>query len=116
MLASLLSGFSESRDWVQAVWEALPRRRRRGTRSTDTWGQVRALIEHWDEVDLTRAAINLAANEVEDRIIGRAHRRIESTSYGRDISRKLEQLDSYVQSAHGRDEMLERARRQLEEW
>lgn len=112
VLQRLAGGFSEGRDFVESLWRALPASARRGTRSNDTWGQLRDLIEHWNEVDLDDALLNLLENEIEDRLIGRIHGQIGSTPYGRDLARRLEWLDSYVQGAHGREDMLSRYERE----
>jgi len=80
--ARIAGGLSEVGDFVDALWGALPasarspasRPMRPGYLPGDrpTTPKIRDLYDHWDEIDWRIALLNLAANEVEDRIVGRA--------------------------------------------
>lgn len=74
VLGGTISGISEGRDLVDALWRSLPKKKRRA-RPGDTAAQARDLYNNWGSVSVSDAAVNLIANEVEDRIVGRAARR-----------------------------------------
>lgn len=68
-----LSGVSESRDIIEALFGALPRSARRGISRTDTRGQLQALWDNFDKLSLDRATQGLIENYIEDRIVGGLH-------------------------------------------
>lgn len=115
-LWGLLSTMSEARDVIEALHQGVPNRLRGGVRSHDTFGQLGNLIEHWDRIDWGRAGIAVAANEIEDRILGYGFRKAsEAGRFGPiDIERQLGWLDSYVHGWQGRDDTIESARRMVE--
>lgn len=89
----LMGSWSEARDGIEQLWKALPARlRRAGAR--DTFGQLQELIRNSSSINWADAARNLAMNEMEDQIIGRAHGLL-GRGYAREISRQLEYNQSY---------------------
>lgn len=105
-LFKTLDMVSEGGDRVDAVFQALPKDVREkwerkfrkygptgGALSVDKAGQygidnadwkLRALWHNWSKVDAVAAATNLAKNEIEDKLYGRAFRaRKDATLYGR---------------------------------
>jgi hypothetical protein len=65
----LLSAFTESLDFVDAIWWALPVSIR-GKRKKSPVRQAQDLWDHWDHIDLGQAFGNVLANEIQDRAIG----------------------------------------------
>lgn len=76
--------FTETNDFVKAIWETLPRSCRKagltktGNRRTDS--MIRDLHRCWDRIDWNQAIANLIANHVEDAIIGRISSAMNSLS------------------------------------
>lgn len=70
-LALGLGFASEARDIVEAIYKALPKRLRKA-RNSDTYNQLAILWRHADDIKLSDALVNLIANEIEDRMVGRA--------------------------------------------
>lgn len=74
LLGPLFGKLTETKDFVDAFWDALPWEIRR------TWiGRPRRLLDkmedlyrHWDKVDIQKALKNLAYNEAMDFVIGRS--------------------------------------------
>jgi hypothetical protein len=61
--------FTEALDVVDALHDALPRQLQ--SRSGGASGRIRALWEHWREVDVGEAIENLIWNQVEDYVFGK---------------------------------------------
>lgn len=69
--------FTEALDALDALYDALPERIRRAYggrrwKNPSPIKQAKAVRDHWDAIDLSDAAKNLALNEIQDRIIGKA--------------------------------------------
>lgn len=78
---------TETKDAIEAIWEALPKELQESTRKSGKTrkgaiigegraystvnDKARQLYDHWDEVDLEQAMINLAVNHVTDEMLGR---------------------------------------------
>lgn len=74
VFAKVMSAFTETNDWLEAIHKTLPRgERRAGTTSTGnkrTDSMIKDLYRAWDKIDWDQAIANLIANEVEDALIG----------------------------------------------
>lgn len=74
----LAGAFTETNDFIEAIWSTLPRSRRRagltktGNRRTDS--MLRDIYRGWEHIDWSRALGNVLSNELEDRMIGRQQR------------------------------------------
>lgn len=74
LIGPLFGKLTETKDFVDALWDALPWEIRR------TWiGRPRRILDkmqdlyrHWAKVDMQKAIKNLAYNEVMDFVIGRS--------------------------------------------
>nr|QJB20300.1 MAG: hypothetical protein [Microvirus sp.] len=69
IIGRALGRFSETNDFVDALYGALPPHLRTANNFVD---RGRILVEHFDSIDAAQAIQNLVANEIEDRIVGRA--------------------------------------------
>jgi len=81
-LARLAGAASEANDFVGALWGALPPRYQTPATGPRQFGRAwgdrpfrrkwRDVYDNWDKINWAKALENLAVNEVEDRIVGRA--------------------------------------------
>lgn len=82
--ALLIGAFTESNDLIESIWKALPRAYRRagrtktGNRRTDS--MLKDIWRGWGWLDWTQALANIAANEVEDQVIGRTNKVLNAAS------------------------------------
>lgn len=67
LIGRIVNFASESADWIDAFYDALPANRRGVVGAFD---KARAVIDDFDEIDLGKAFQNVVENEVEDRIFG----------------------------------------------
>lgn len=80
VVASAMNAVTETEDFVDAFWDALPDRvknremARRHGKKPKFQDKAWQVWRYWHEVDLSQAMINLALNEVQDRVIGRMSR------------------------------------------
>lgn len=65
--------FTESQDFIRAIWKALPDEYRAAGRY-DTVTQLEQIFEHFDQIVWTEAVWNVIANQIEDWIIGKMNR------------------------------------------
>lgn len=85
MLAGRLAGkVTEGLDALDSVYEALPEklrareRMRRHGKDPRAAVKLRLLYDHWEEVDLRQAVVNLLANELEDWFYGQLGRQAQA--------------------------------------
>lgn len=87
LIARLVNAVTESLDVVDAIWEAIPARKRPGMVITKRGKEVRKwnpppqyklvhIYRHMDHVDWAQAAQNVLVNELEDRLYGGINRAI----------------------------------------
>lgn len=70
--SKLLGGLTETKDFLEALWGALPaevRARYRGNIA----GMAQAIYENFGAIDLKKAIRNWALNKLEDAVVGRMH-------------------------------------------
>lgn len=107
ILGRMLGAFSDGREFITALWRALPDHVRAGTRSTDTFAQVEAIYLHYDEINFGALAWYLAQDIVEDRIVGGFYREIDRRGYGH-IENQIDWLNSaYGHPGTARNDLLE---------
>lgn len=109
----ILSGVSESRDAIDAIWRSLPERRRRA-RSRDTVQQLVDLWSNLDAIDWTSAARNLAVEKVQDMIVGGLIREAKLRGLGPYIE-AVNWIDSYVAPDYSRRSALRQFQRRGQE-
>lgn len=82
--AFLMSAFTETGDFIEGIWKALPRSERRagltatGNRRIDS--MLKDIARGWDKIDWVEAAYNLAENQIEDTVIGQWQKAMNSIS------------------------------------
>jgi hypothetical protein len=93
-LRSVLNAFgatSELRDAIKPFWETLPKGVKqfsfhKGKPVTPSLGKMTAQVyQHWDKVDVNAALLDFMKNQLQDEVIGRAHRVPKGVS-GRDAN------------------------------
>lgn len=94
LMMSMLSGFSEMRDFIEVVHKSIPRQYRRARRH-QTHLQIVEIFENMHRIELDQFVQNWVLNELEDQLVGRSIGRIRR-SYGADVVRKFAQQDSYA--------------------
>ena len=84
-----LNMFTEGLDFLQSLWEAIPKAKRHppwlrkpdGSWDRIDWNdKLRDLYEHWEEIDPASAVANFINNEIEDRFYGQLGRATGKTS------------------------------------
>lgn len=73
-----LSAFTETTEFIDAIHDALPWKYQ--SRSMMPWDKAAAILANLSHLDLTKAAVNIAANQVEDAVIGAVGKRLGDTS------------------------------------
>ena len=67
LIGRIVNFASESADWIDAFYDALPANRRG---AIGAFQKAKAVIDHFDEIELGKAFQNVVENEIEDRIFG----------------------------------------------
>lgn len=75
-LRVVVNAITESRDFIEALWKALPKDKRsrpeKGRRKVFVQQMLKDLYDNWLDLDLPRAVKEVIANELQDRLYGKA--------------------------------------------
>lgn len=84
--ARLYSSATEAKDAIDQIHAALPKKYQvKG----GAFAKARAIYEHFDKLDMAKAAANLAANHYEDKVIGKLHSYGKKSPYGSSLGHPL---------------------------
>ena len=75
---------TETADFVQSLWEALPYQYRELGYSGHMQDKMEDLYNHWNKVDMVKALKNVASNQLEDYAYGYL-----PSKYGKDINKSI---------------------------
>lgn len=74
--ARIVNVITEGRDFVQALWKALPKKFRskpkKGRKTLTVQQMLRDIYDHLNDIDLADAVLNVIENEIQDRFYGKA--------------------------------------------
>jgi len=76
VVAKIANIATESKDFVEAIWKALPKKMRtkpeKGRRKITVQAMLWDIYRHFGDVDLPKAMSNIVQNELQDRLYGKA--------------------------------------------
>lgn len=75
---------TEGRDFVQALWKALPKKFRskpqKGRKTLTVQQMLRDIYDHLNDIDLADAVLNVIENEIQDRFYGGVGQRFKQAA------------------------------------
>lgn len=72
----VVNAITETKDFVEALWKALPKNQRskpeKGHRKVTLQAMLADLYRNWEDLDLSKGIVNVIENEIQDRFYGQA--------------------------------------------
>lgn len=98
LAAISLSLYSDGREYIRAVYNALPEQSRRGVRAYQTHRQLARIFRDFEYINWGDAFLNLSEEVLEDRLYGAIYSRVRGPY--KDVLNQLDMMDpeSYYQS------------------
>lgn len=82
ILSTIMNLTSETKDFVESFWKALPKelrsKPRKGEKKVRLPDMLQDLYKHWGDVDLPQALANVIDNEIKDQLYGRMGKLVKS--------------------------------------